>query len=235
MLRRRPPRSTVVFLVLALACGLAAAGIVRAYGDRLAATRPDAGAPLPVLMAARDLPAGTALSAELLVTDDVPSAFLPPGALSPQDPVDGRILTGDVAAGEIITSARLAGSSAGPVAALVPPGLRASIVPTDLPPDAVRPGDLVDVLAAFGNGQSHVESVAEGVRVAKVLPPDASTMSGTGPAGPSLVLVVDPATSEELAYAATFARIVIAVEPAEMPASPSTSGSPAIAPSPSPA
>jgi Flp pilus assembly protein CpaB len=239
MLRRRPPRSSLLFLVLALACGLAAATTVRAYAHRLEVTRPDGGRPMGVLEATRDLPRGTVLGSADVRVAELPSAFAPPGALGASDQVKGGILQADVMQGEILTRARLAGSAAGPIATLVPAGLRAVVIPSGLPPGSVQAGDAVDVFGSFGGGQPHVETVAEGVEVGQILAEavTATSAGATGaPPGPALVLWVDPSTAQRLAFAASFAALTVAVDAAEDVAadeSGSSSPSPMAAPTPS--
>jgi Flp pilus assembly protein CpaB len=217
MFRRRLPLSSVVFAVAGVMCALAAVGIMHAYGERLVAAHPPVGRPVAVQVATRPLARGTRLSADMLRTEQIPSAFVPPGSIGDADRLVGHIIAADLALGDVVTKTRLAGASVGPVAALVPPGWRALVVPTDLPASAVAPGDLVDVLAAFG-GKSRVETVAREVQVARVLPPAPAGLQGPGGAsGPSLILIVDPDTADQLTYALAFGRPVVAVDPPGVP------------------
>jgi hypothetical protein len=57
--------------------------------------------------------------------------------------------------------------------------------------------------------------VASGVEVARILrPANASGIEGTADAqGPSLVVLVDPDTARELAYAQAFAKLVVTIDP----------------------
>jgi Flp pilus assembly protein CpaB len=216
MFRRKLPPSSVLYLVLAVVSGLAAVLVIRAYARQIERTRPDAGPPRAVVVAAHDLVRGTTLAPDMVRDATVPAAFTPPGAEASAPGVTGRVLSSDVASGEVITAQRLAGSHVGPVAAVIPAGLRGAVIPSGLPPGAVAPGDSVDVLATFGGGRSHVESVADGVEVAKVI--GAAAPSGvagsTTAAEPSLVLLVEPSTAEELAYASAFATLTVIIEPA---------------------
>lgn len=214
MLRRRLPQSSILFFGLALACGLAAATAIRAYAHRLEITRPDGGHPVGVLAATRDLPRGTVLASTDVRATEFPSAFAPPGALGASDQVAGRVLEADLLAGEVVTRARLAGSSTGPIAALVPPGLRAVVIPSGLPTGSVRAGDAVDVFGSFGGAQPHVETVVEAAEVGQVLAAGAAGASDatpSEPSGPSIVLWVDPSTAGRLAFAAAFATLTVAV------------------------
>ena len=236
MLRRRLPQSSILFFGLALACGLAAAMAIRAYAHRLEITRPDGGHPVSVLAATRDLPRGTVLASTDVRALEFPSAFAPPGALRASDQVAGRVLGAELLAGEVVTHARLAGSSTGPIAALVPPGLRAVVIPSGLPPGSVRAGDAVDVFGSFGGAQPHVETVVDAAEVGQVLAAGVAGASEMRPSGPSIVLWVDPSTAGRLAFAAAFATLTVAVTGTDdaTQVSGSVSPSPTAAPVPTP-
>jgi len=208
--RRWSPRSKLL-LVLAVVCGLGAFAIVRGYAARLEALRPAVGRPVAVVVAAETLARGTVLAEEALSLASVPSAFVPPGALrSVQDAV-GRTLVADLAEGEAVTRTRI-GTSGGPVAAQVPSGLRAFVVPSGMPAGSVRPGDRVDVLATFGGQRPYTETVATGLEVLSVLATDDAAFAASGAAeGPTLVLLVTPDAAERLAYAKAFADLAITI------------------------
>src|SRR5919197_101972 len=157
MLRRRWPLASKALLVLALACGGLAFLLVRGYETRLEALRPVVGRRVPVVVATRDLPRGTVLADSVLETRELPEAFMPPGAIERPETVTGRVLTAGMAKGEVLSASRLAAPRAGPIAALVPPGLRAVAVGATVPPAAIRPGDLIDLLATYGGGHPHTE------------------------------------------------------------------------------
>lgn len=208
--RRWSPRSKLL-LVLAVVCGLGAFAIVRGYAARLEALRPAVGRPVAVVVAAETLARGTVLAEEALSLASVPSAFVPPGALrSVQDAV-GRTLVADLAEGEAVTRTRI-GTSGGPVAAQVPSGLRAFVVPSGMPAGSVRPGDRVDVLATFGGQRPYTETVATGLEVLSVLATDDAAFAASGAeVGPTLVLLVTPDAAERLAYAKAFADLAITI------------------------
>ena len=209
-LRRWSPRSKVL-LVLAVACGLGAFALVRGYEARLAALRPVAGAPVPVVVAAQPLARGAVLSEEALRLASVPSAFAPPGAVRSVADAVGRTLVSDLAVGEAVTRTRV-GTTGGPVATQVPSGLRAFVVPSGMPAGSVRAGDRVDVLATFGGPRPYSDTVASALEVLSVLEveQDGFAASGSG-AGPSLVLLVTPDAAERLAYAKAFAELTVTI------------------------
>ncbi len=214
-MRRRWSIASKAFLVLAVVCAASAFLIVRAYAARLEALRPVVGPPATVLVAGQDLVRGTRLTASMLREEQVPARFAPPGALSKTEQAEGATLTSDLAEGEPLTRTRIAVASTGPVASLVPPGLRAFTVQAGLPPGSIRPGDLVDVLATFGGNQPHTETVASGLQVLLVLDaqqqPTTQAATGAG-SGPPLVLLVSPDEAERLAFAKAFADLSISIE-----------------------
>ncbi len=214
LFRRKLPRSSFVLLAISVVCAVAAAVVMRAYARRLDTIRPDGGPPLSLVAAAEDVSRGDVLTEEMLEVVTVPSRFAPPGAMRDIAPAVGRTAIADIAAGEIVTAIRLAGSDAGPMASLVPPGMRAVQVPVSGTVD-VEPGDLVDVLATFGGGGAHTEVAGEGIEVLAV---DAGGGGGSFGAattptsgGTGLVLLVTPTDAERLAFASAFATLTIAV------------------------
>ena len=202
-------------MALAVVLGALAFVVVRGYQDRVEASHPAVGPPVDIVTAATDLARGTALSDEMLHTSTVPEDFVPPGAVRDAATVVGRVLTADIEAGEILTRSRLAGTTVGPVAALVPAGLRAVVVPSGTPARTIRAGDRVEVYATYGGGRPHTELVASGLEVVRVLVGDiaASGVGGTstGDPGVALVLLVDGDTASRLAYARTFGQLQVAI------------------------
>jgi pilus assembly protein CpaB len=224
MLRRWSTASRL-FALLAVASGIAAFAIVRGYAARLEALRPVVGRPIPVVIAAADLTRGTSIGASMVRVAPLPSMLAPPGSFPDATELEGRILLTDIAEGEAITPTRLAARSAGPVAALVEPGLRAAVVNAGLPPGAVRPGDRVDVLATYGGERPHTETVASGLEVLRVMAPSPSGAVGSGSEAPSLVLLVSPLDAERLAYAKAFADLDVSISTsAEIPSGATEAG-----------
>jgi pilus assembly protein CpaB len=207
-MRRRPPRASVVLLVMALILGAAATLLLRGHLARLAARAASEGPGRPVVVAVSDLGRGTFLTPDLLAMEEVPAPYVPPGAPGTLDAIAGRFLGADVLAGEILTRARLA-PEGGPVASLVPPGLRAVAITAGVPAGTVAPGDRVDVLATFATGRPYTETVVE---VAEVLTVRPASGDAVGEAA-TLVLLVAPDTAARLAYARTFADLAVALAP----------------------
>jgi Flp pilus assembly protein CpaB len=128
------------------------------------------------------------------------------------DALVGRTLVSDVAEGEAITRTRV-GVEGGPVASVVPDGLRAFPISAGLPDGAVRAGDLVDVIATFGGPRPYADTVASGLEVLAILGDSHPAIATASAQGPALVLLVSPEVAEELAYASAFADLAVAVTP----------------------
>jgi Flp pilus assembly protein CpaB len=130
-----------------LARRVAAAGLVVLAG--VAALRPDPDQDhAQVVVAARDLSPGATLTSDDVRLEKRLVPSIPEGSQSDVDVVVGSTLAGPTRRGEVLTDVRLLGhrlaeSAAGPDARIVPvhPADSALI-------DLVRPGDVVDVVAA---------------------------------------------------------------------------------------
>ena len=146
---------------------------------------------------------------------DVPTMLVPPHAVVAVDHAAGRVLVADLAEGEVVTATRLALAGTGPVAAQVPPGLRAFVLPVGPPAGTVRPGDRVDVVATYGanGGRPYTDTVATALEVIDVVDGGAPAVAGSSAAssGPPIVVLSDPLTVEGLARAASLALLTIAI------------------------
>lgn len=228
-LRRKWPMSARIFFALSLVLGIGALGLMSGYRSRIERLRPDLGPPTSVVVAVHDLGRGAMVADADVALRTLPLGVVPKGALTATADAAGRVLLAGIGADDVLTSSRLAPKGAGPLAALVPPGLLAVVVPSDLPPGAVRAGDRIDVFTTFGGAHAHTETSASGAQVLSVLATAAAGSTDIGaPAGPQLVLLVDPTTASSLAYAGAFGHIAIAVDPPEV------TGSQEFAVSPSP-
>jgi Flp pilus assembly protein CpaB len=208
-MRRRRPRTSRVLMLLSFLLASSATLTLRGHLARLEARAAVGGPAVPVVVAAARLSRGTALAPEMLRVVELPRGHLPPGPVRSIDEVAGRTLAADIAAGEPITEIRVT-SGGGPVAALVPRGLRAVPVSVSLPAGAVAPGDRVDVLATFVSATPHTETVAPEVEVLRVLnqrPYDESGSTTT------VFVLVTPDTAERLAFSAVHAELSVAVAP----------------------
>jgi Flp pilus assembly protein CpaB len=228
-MRRRWSRSSRLYLAGSVVSALVAGVVLHAYVTRVAEAAGVAGPDVSVVVAAGPIPRGSTVRTNDLRAARMPKAYAPPGSFSSIDQAAGRVALGDLAAGEAVTETRLARVRAGPVASLVPAGLRAFAVPTSLPRGALHAGDAVDVLATYGSagvGQPHTEVVVADVEVLFVLGPagfpSASRTSGHGldiaAAGDenavTLLLLVSPDQETRLAFARAFANLEVVIAPA---------------------
>jgi pilus assembly protein CpaB len=168
---------------VAIVCGIAAfIGSQRHLAARAAAVEQrweDRYTPVKVLVAARDLPSGRVLRESDLARREMPSAFVPGGAL----PVDavvravGQQILFPLRRGDALVESHLAGREGPTLAARLQRGTRAVTVPVDevsSQAGLVRPGDRVDLMLAE-------ERAEEGGRCVMVRPLlEAVTVLATG-------------------------------------------------------
>lgn len=156
----------------------------------LAALRPDpAGTYADVVVALRDLPPGAPLTAGDIGIESRPTATVPDGAAGDIGVALGATLAGPARRGEVLTDVRLLGSrltqaSAGPDARIVPLHLA-----DDALVDLIRPGDVVDVLAAGGAG---LDTAPEVIATEAIVTLVSTAHSGPAGAAERIVLVALP-------------------------------------------
>jgi Flp pilus assembly protein CpaB len=159
----------------------------------VAALRPDpSGAHAQVVVTARDLSPGAELTVEDLRLENRLAITVPDGSQSNVDTVVGSTLAGPARRGEVLTDVRLLGrrlaeSAAGPDARIVPvhPADSALI-------DLVRPGDIVDVVAASeGSAAPNSHVVATNAVVVLV----SAKQKAQGTTNDRLVLIALPTAS----------------------------------------
>ncbi len=97
-------------LSLALACGGIAAAQV---GGKVRAVEARTGRPLPVVVAARDLPAGRKLGSRDLIVREVPARYVPPDAVAAPGDAVGAKPAGALSRGAYVTAGALARSERG--------------------------------------------------------------------------------------------------------------------------
>jgi Flp pilus assembly protein CpaB len=190
-----------------LTAGLLAAAV--AFG--LQATAPSAPPGTRVLVATHDLPGGQAPGPGDAAVREVPAASVPDGALHAARDLDGRTLAGPVRAGEVLTDVRLVGRSL--LEAYGDTLVAAPVRIADAASAALlRPGDVVDVLAAGGepDGAAEARLVASEVQVLTVptVPRDALGVHDPT-AGALVVVVTTDATAARLAGAGASSRLSI--------------------------
>jgi Flp pilus assembly protein CpaB len=171
-----------------------------------AALRPDPDASVrPVLVAARDLAPGAALTAADVQIESRSATTIPDGAQTDVGAAVDAVLAGPARRGEVLTDVRLLGprlaeASAGPEARIVSLHLA-----DDALVDLIRPGDVVDVLAGGSTaaGQdTHPEVIATDAVVTLVSPPATGSTGGAD----RVVLVALPRTAAHLVAGTALTR-----------------------------
>jgi Flp pilus assembly protein CpaB len=197
--------------VLAKRRPLAAGAAALAVFTSVSAARPPAPETEPVLVAARDLPAGTALAPDDLRVVDRELGTVPTGAVrgSPSA-LAGETLTGPMRAGEALTDWRLVESLS---AGAVPAGQVLTSVRLADPAALVllEPGLRIDLVAADPAGEGTASVVASDALVVAV--PDSEDAAAEVAGGPVVVLAVPEGTAVRLADAAVRSSLSPMVAP----------------------
>jgi hypothetical protein len=187
-----------------LARRVAAGGLVVLAG--IAALRPDpADRRSDVVVAARDLSPGVALSVSDVRLEKRSATTVPDGAQTRVDAVVGATLAGPARRGEVLTDARvlgsrLAGLTAGPDARVVPLHLADAAVL-----DLIRTGDVVDVLGAIAaDTESEPKVLAANAVVVLV----SAKQKSAGAGDDRVVLVALPAVAANAVAGATLVQTV---------------------------
>lgn len=174
----------------------------------ISAARPASLPTEPVMVAARDLAAGTQLEAADVTTVSWRPDSVPDGALLVHDPPLGQRVAAPMRAGEPFTDARL-----------LQPGLltgypEGSVLATLRVADpaagtVIRAGDVVDIVGADPQGRDSAMVVASGVPIISmpVAPAEATTVSD----GLVLVVAVDHRTALRLADATVRQQLSVLV------------------------
>lgn len=166
----------------------------------VAALRDDPGGrQADVLVAGRDLVPGTQLTTADVVVEKRAAETIPDGAVADLEATAGATLAGPVRRGEMLTdvrllSPRLAEATAGPDARIVPLTLADAAVL-----DLLRPGDVIDVVAAAPDADTKASLIATGAIVVLV---SAETTGLIGGGGNRVVLVALPAAAARTVAAA---------------------------------
>ena len=139
---------TLILVVLALICGASAVvGVNQLTQGKEVSTV----ATVPVVIAAKDMPRGSVLSAQVLTVSQWPAGAVPAGALTNVEEANGRAVFVPLVKGEPLLEAKLASKDAGRgLAAMIPKGMRAFTIRTSHVSAGVggfiMPGNKVDIL-----------------------------------------------------------------------------------------
>lgn len=226
-LRRKLPTSSVAWFLVAGGLAVLAFAIVQGQAARAERAQLAVGPTTPVVVAARDLAAGSVLATTDVRMREIPAVFLPPAAVTSVEDAVGFVSVGAVAEGEALVSTRLATSS---FATSVGPGDVAITVGFASVPAGFSVADRVDAYATYAGARPYTTLVGEDLHVLAI---GESSRSVSGPTLTEVTLDVDPETARQLLQAAASGALGLAARPA-VTSSPSPSASASPVPSPSP-
>lgn len=152
---------TLLVVLMALGCGLAAAWGVRSLKSGPAAPPPVE--KVPAIVAVADVRRGEPFTETMIELREIPKNQAPEGLLSNMEEVVGRVANYPLLIGEYVVEPKLfpKGSGAG-LAAMIPPGFRAFTIQTpsfsSTVAGLIRPGDHVDVLLTMHHGPNRAGS-----------------------------------------------------------------------------
>lgn len=216
-------KGSLVFLALAIVLAAAAAFAAHKWIERQGAVAAASRiAMTPVVVAARDLPAGQALSAGDLQVNRWPQAGLPQGSFNSVNAIKGRVLKTAASKGEPLLMGKLAPKGLrGGLSAVVPEGYRAMTVKIDEVIGVggfVQPGDQVDVLVTVAKGPYQKDpitrTVLQGVKVLTVGEKVDNKKDSKKPRRDKskvVTLQVTPLQGESLALAAYEGKLILSL------------------------
>lgn len=200
-------RYTIVFYAAVFIAAMATYGVYRV----LKAAKTNARvATQPVVVAAKDIPAGAALEKQSLEVKQWPVVAVPKDALGSLEAAEGRVARVPVFTGEAIVPGRLARAGTAPgLEARITPGMRAmSVRINDVAgmSGLVQPNSRVDVLVSLREaGYQATEEVSklflENMRVLSMGSRTTRDDSGEPTPATTATLEVTPAQAEKLAVA----------------------------------
>ncbi len=222
-------RYTFVFYVAVGIAALATFGVYRVLENTKASSRI---ATRALVVAAKNLPEGTAIDRTSLSVREWPVATVPAGAFASTDSLIGRVTRVAVFEGEPLVPGRLAPSGTGPgIEVKITPGKRAMALRiNDIAgvSNLVQPNSRVDVLVQIRNEAKEGRLVSklfmENMRVLSVGTAVERDAEGKPIEAASVALEVTPAEAERLAIAASQGSIQLVLRGYGDPDSVKTSG-----------
>jgi pilus assembly protein CpaB len=188
-----------------------AALLLAALALALALRPADATSHSAVLVAARDLPSGTALTPADLTLASWPGEIVPAGVLRAPTDASGRVLAGAARAGEPITDVRLTGPDAAGRLTGRPGDAAVPIRLAD--PEVARllgPGSIVDVVTPAPDGDRPVVLAADAAVLTVVAADaDAAAPPGQGSRGRLVLVALSRADAARVAAAALSEQVAV--------------------------
>jgi pilus assembly protein CpaB len=202
--RRKLPMGSKVLFGLAAALALTSFLIVRGEVARAERAQAATGPGVTVIVAARDIAAGTTLQAGDVRAVAMPLVYAPPAAVTAPDAAIGLVVDGPVAAGEVLVRTRLATSAFAPS---VTPGYVVVTVGFASVPDGLSTADRVDAFATYAGARPYTTLVGENLHIMSITQREAAF---DGSDTTSVTLDVDPETARQLLQAAASATLGLA-------------------------
>ena len=162
---------TLVMLVVALGCGLAAMVMTQRFLTVPVAEKPKGAT---VIVAAVDIKPGEQITEQLIKSVDWPQDVVPANAVTKAEDVIGRSVRFPIASNEVVTTLKIAADGVGPgLEPIIEAGMRAMSVPIKTHESAagfIKPGSKVDVvMISRGNGDGgRAKTILQNVRVIAV-------------------------------------------------------------------
>jgi pilus assembly protein CpaB len=183
---------------------LAVVAAIAAVGAGLSAVSPEGPDMITVVKARSQLPGGTVLSARDLVLDPAVASDVPNGVLTDPNDLVGKTLAAPVAENQMLTEL----TTTSPHASVAPGRVIAPLRLADTGVAALlRPGDVVDIVAADSQAEQAATVVATGARVVTV--PQAPEDGAGSPEGGLVLIDVDSQTAVIVAQAAASGALSI--------------------------
>lgn len=219
---RRALLVSVAAVVLALATARVVAGDLAALHSQAR----DAGPPVHIVVATRNLLLGETVSEGDLDARRIHRSEMPPGAMRVESEGIGRVVTVPVLEGVPVVQGNLADRERTGVDGVVPPGMRAVQVVAE---ESVLPrsGEIIDVLVTFdpariGPDVEPTLTVASGALVIKGVgggsgeeAGDAENATSGATGSVTVTVLVSVETAHRLAFAAANGVVTLAVAPPE--------------------
>lgn len=212
----------IVMASVAVLLGLIAAGGIWQYLSQTQRQVKELSATRPVVIASKEIPAGTKLTEEFLVIKQLPAQTIPKDYPNSIEAVKGRIVRTILKPDEIITETRLVGEGAsGGLPIIIPSGKRAITIKVDEVIGVggfISPGDHVDILSVVSakEDQTFSKTILQDILVlaaggsildpAVVSAPEAKIVT-------QVTVALDLKQAEELALASEFGELKLILRP----------------------
>ena len=214
--------SLAVMITFATFLGLIAAFGIWQYLNKTQEHVKQLTATRPVVVAKKQIIAGTKLAESDLTTKEFPVQAIPKDYPSSIETVKDRIVKTTLQSDEIITEARLVGQgAAGGLPLVIPPGQRAITIKVNEVVGVggfINPGDRIDIVSIFkkNENQTFSKTILQNVLVLavgdKILDPNAFSDPQAKVVG-QLTLALSPIDSEKLALASEVGQLYLSLRP----------------------